>query len=202
MQPLSVLSVASEVFPLVKTGGLADVIGALPAALAEQGVAARTLIPGYPAVTEAIEAVQPVRSEADWFGGPARLLAARAAGLDLLVLDAPHLFARPGNPYLGPDGRDWPDNAIRFAALSLMAADICSGGWQSNIPDILHAHDWQTGLAPAYLHYRSGARSGTVMTVHNLAFPGRRRATFWACSPCRRSLMPSMVWSFMAPSVC
>ena len=173
MQPLSVLSVASEVFPLVKTGGLADVIGALPAALAEQGVAARTLVPGYPAVTEAIEAVQPVRSEADWFGGPARLLAARAAGLDLLVLDAPHLFARPGNPYLGPDGQDWPDNAIRFAALSLMAADICSGGWQSNIPDILHAHDWQTGLAPAYLHYRSGARSGTVMTVHNLAFPGK-----------------------------
>jgi starch synthase len=173
MQPLSVLSVASEVFPLVKTGGLADVIGALPAALAEQGVAVRTLIPGYPAVTEAIEAVQSVRSEADWFGGAARLLAARAAGLDLLVLDAPHLFARPGNPYLGPDGRDWPDNAIRFAALSLMAADICSGRWQSTIPDILHAHDWQTGLAPAYLHYRGGTRSGTVMTVHNLAFPGK-----------------------------
>jgi len=181
MQPLNVLSVASEIYPLVKTGGLADVIGALPAALAEQGIAVRTLIPGYPAVTEAIEAVQTVRSESDWFGGAARLLAARAAGLDLVVLDAPHLYARPGNPYLGPDGQDWPDNAIRFAALSRMAADICGGASQDYIPDmsqdyipdVLHAHDWQTGLAPAYLHYRGGARPGTVMTVHNLAFPGK-----------------------------
>jgi starch synthase len=173
MQPLNVLSVASEIFPLVKTGGLADVIGALPAALAEQGVSVRTLIPGYPAVTEAIDAAQTVRDESDWFGGPVQLLAARAAGLDLLVLDAPHLYARPGNPYLGPDGRDWPDNAIRFAALSHMAADICAGALQDYRPDVLHAHDWQTGLAPAYLHYRGGARPGTVMTVHNLAFPGK-----------------------------
>ena len=173
MQPLNVLTVASEIFPLVKTGGLADVIGALPAALAEQGVTVRTLIPGYPAVTAAIDQVQTVRSESDLFGGAARLLAARAAGLDLLVLDAPHLYARQGNPYLGPDGRDWPDNAIRFAALSLVAADICGGALQGYAPEILHAHDWQTGLAPAYLHYRGGPRPGTVMTVHNLAFPGK-----------------------------
>jgi starch synthase len=173
MQHLSVLSVASEVFPLVKTGGLADVIGALPSALAEQSISARTLIPGYPAVTEAIEAVQTVHSETDWFGGAARLLTGRAGGLDLLVLDAPHLYARQGNLYLGPDGRDWPDNAIRFAALSQMAADICGGVMQGYAPDVLHAHDWQAGLAPAYLHYRGGARPGTVMTVHNLAFPGK-----------------------------
>jgi starch synthase len=173
MQPLDVLSVASEIFPLVKTGGLADVIGALPAALAEQGVAVRTLVPGYPAVTEAIEHVQTFRHETDWFGGTARLLTARAAGLDLLVLDAPHLYARRGNPYLGPDGQDWPDNAIRFAALSQTAADICGGAVQGYVPHVLHAHDWQTGLAPAYLHYRGRARPGTVMTVHNLAFPGK-----------------------------
>jgi starch synthase len=173
MQPLNVLAVASEIFPLVKTGGLADVIGALPAALAEQGVTVRTLIPGYPAVTTAIDQVQTVRSESDLFGGTARLLAARAAGLDLLVLDAPHLYARQGNPYLGPDGRDWPDNAIRFAALSLVAADIFGGALQGYAPEILHAHDWQTGLAPAYLHYRGVPRKGTVMTVHNLAFPGK-----------------------------
>jgi starch synthase len=173
MEPLSVLSVASEIFPLVKTGGLADVIGALPAALAEQGVTVRTLIPGYPAVTAAIDEVQTVRSESDLFGGAARLLAGRAAGLDLLVLDAPHLYARLGNPYLGPDGRDWPDNAIRFAALSLVAADICGGALQGYAPEILHAHDWQTGLVPAYLHYRGGTGPGTVMTVHNFAFPGK-----------------------------
>jgi starch synthase len=173
MLPLNVLSVASEVFPLVKTGGLADVIGALPAALAEQAITVRTLVPGYPAVTGAIEDVQTVHNASDWFGGAARLLAGQAAGLDLLVLDAPHLYARQGNPYLGPDGRDWPDNAIRFAALSRMAADICGGVLQGYTPDVLHAHDWQTGLAPAYLHYRGGARPGTVMTVHNLAFPGK-----------------------------
>src|SRR5580704_15199255 len=101
MRHLDVLSVASEIFPLVKTGGLADVIGALPAALAEQGVAVRTLIPGYPAVTEALDDVQTVHTDNDLFGGAARVLAGRAAGLDLLVLDAPHLYARPGTPYHG-----------------------------------------------------------------------------------------------------
>jgi starch synthase len=173
MQPLDVLSVASEIFPLVKTGGLADVIGALPAALAEQGVAVRTLVPGYPAVTGAIDRVRTVRTESNFFGGDARLLTGRAAGLDLLVLDAPHLYARPGNPYLGPDGREWPDNAVRFAALSRVAADIGGGALQAYAPHVLHAHDWQTGLAPAYLHFGDGARPGTVMTVHNLSFPGK-----------------------------
>ena len=173
MKPLSVLSVASEIFPLVKTGGLADVTGALPAALAEEGVAVRSLIPGYPEVMGAIERARAVRTENDLFGGRARLLAAHAAGLDLLVLDAPHLYQRPGNPYLGPDGRDWPDNAIRFAALARVAADIGNGMLKGYRPDVLHAHDWQAGLAPALLHYRGGARPGTVMTAHNVAFPGK-----------------------------
>ena len=118
---------ASEVFPLIKTGGLADVIGALPGALADEGVAVRTLIPGYPQVIGAVERAGQVHTETDLFGGEARLLEARAAGLDLLVLDAPHLYARPGNPYLGPDGREWPDNALRFAALARVAADIGGG---------------------------------------------------------------------------
>lgn len=167
---VSVLAVASEVFPLIKTGGLADVAGALPAALAAEGVRVVTLVPGYPAVLAALGATvaHPPR---DTFGGPARLLAGQAAGLDLLVLDAPHLFARPGNPYQNTDRRDWPDNAFRFAALARVAADIAMGalgGWR---PDVLHAHDWQAGLAPAYLHY-AGARVPSVMTIHNLAFQG------------------------------
>jgi starch synthase len=173
MMPLGVLSVASEVFPLIKTGGLADVIGALPGALAEEGVAVRTLIPGYPQVIGAVDRAQEIRFENDLFGGEARLLEAHVAGLDLLVLDAPHLYARPGNPYLGPDGREWPDNAVRFAALARVAADIGGGALPHYTPDVLHAHDWQTGLAPAYLHYRGGPRPGTVMTAHNLAFPGK-----------------------------
>src|SRR5882757_4013333 len=110
MSPIKVLAVASEIFPLIKTGGLADVVGALPAALAKEGVKVRTLIPGYPSVIEALDGAKTVFKYGDLFGGPAQVLAGNAAGLDLLVLDAPHLFARPGNPYSGPGGRDWPDN--------------------------------------------------------------------------------------------
>ena len=171
MTALSVLSVAAEGFPLVKTGGLADVTGALPAALAAEGVIVRTLLPGYPAVMAAIKGGKVVLSLPSLFGGGARVLAATAHGLDLLVLDAPHLFDRPGNPYLGPDGRDWPDNPIRFAALARAAATIATT--PALRPDIVHCHDWQSGLVPAYLHYTAAKAPPTVMTVHNLAFPGK-----------------------------
>ncbi len=114
MSGLKVLSVASEIFPLVKTGGLADVVGALPAALARENVEIRTLVPGYPAVMAKLADAQPAHAYDDLFGGPARILAGKAAGLDLFAIDAPHLYDRPGNPYLGPDGLDWPDNAQRF----------------------------------------------------------------------------------------
>ena len=199
--PLPVLAVASEMFPLIKTGGLADVTGALPGALAVEGVAPRTLIPGYPAVLAALTGATPVLILPALSGGPARVLAGRAAGLDLLVLDAPHLYDRPGNPYLGPDGRDWPDNPRRFAALAQVAADIGLGLLEGYRPQVIHAHDWQAGLVPAYLRYardaahgtergtgpgtgrgtrrahRAGAAPGTIMTVHNLAFQGNVAAS-------------------------
>jgi starch synthase len=170
---LRVLSVASEAYPLVKTGGLADVAGALPAALAAEGVAVRTLLPGYPAVMRGLEQPERVLDLPDLFGGPARVLAAGRAGLDFFVIDAPHLFDRPGNPYSGPGGRDWPDNAQRFAALGRVAERIGRGAVPGFVPDVVHAHDWQAGLAPAYLHYGGMPRPATVMTVHNLAFQGQ-----------------------------
>src|SRR4051794_18331480 len=80
------------------------------------------LLPGYPKVMEAVAEAAPVRMLPDLFGGPARVVAARAPGLELLVLDAPHLYARPGNPYLAPDGGEWSDNGPRFAALGAAAA--------------------------------------------------------------------------------
>jgi starch synthase len=172
MARLSVLAVASEVFPLVKTGGLADVVGALPAALAREDVATRTLVPGYPQVLAALPDAESIHAFASLGGAPARLLAARHGALDLLVLDAPQLYARPGNPYLGPDGRDWPDNALRFAALAQCAAAIARGGIGGTPPDVVHAHDWQAGLVPALLQYAEGPRPRTVMTVHNLSFQG------------------------------
>lgn len=170
---MRVLSVASECAPLVKTGGLADVAGALPAALAEKGVEMRTLLPGYPAVIAALEGGgDQVGGFDDLFGGPARLLRGRAAGLDLLVIDAPHLFARQGGPYLAPDGRDWPDNPERFAALSWVGAHIGAqgaGGWR---PQVLHGHDWQAGFLPEYLRQMPHPGLRTVLTVHNIAFTG------------------------------
>ncbi len=175
MAKLRVLSVCSEVFPLIKTGGLADVTGALPGALANEGVEMRTLVPGYPAVMAALLRATEVTSWSDWFGGPAQVLAGEAAGLAVFVLDAPHLYDRPGGPYADASGRDWPDNAIRFGALARAAAMLGQGAGPAWVPDVLHAHDWQTGLTPAYLaptDLARGPRPGTVFTVHNLAFQG------------------------------
>ncbi len=170
-----VLSVASEIYPLIKTGGLADVAGALPGALANEDIDVRTLVPGYPAVLAALEETSELFSFPGLFGS-SRLLAAKAQNLNLFVLDAPHLYARPGNPYVGPDGMDWPDNAFRFAALSKVAAEIGLGLLPRFVPDIVHMHDWQAGLASAYLHYSGRTRPGTVITIHNLAFQGQFRA--------------------------
>jgi starch synthase len=181
MKPLQVLAVASEIFPLIKTGGLADVVGALPASLAKEGVRVRTLVPGYPAVIGALTSPKSVFSYDDLFGGPAEIRAGSAAGLDLFVLDAPHLFDRPGNPYSGPDGRDWPDNAQRFAALGRAGADVALGAVAKYTPQVVHAHDWQAGLTFAYLHFaRAEKRPGRVMTIHNLAFQGQfHPSIFW-----------------------
>ncbi len=172
MTRLKVLSVASEVYPLIKTGGLADVTGALPKALAAEGVDMRTLIPGYPAVLGALEEAQELQTFPGLFG-TARLLAGKAHGLNLYVLDAPYLYGRPGNPYTAPDGTDWPDNAYRFGALAKVAAEIGLGLLPAFEPDVVHMHDWQAGLTAAYMHYSGKAAPGMVITVHNLAFQGQ-----------------------------
>jgi starch synthase len=180
MSALKVLSVASEIFPLVKTGGLADVVGALPRALASEDVEIRSLVPAYPTVMGKLGDVTVAREYADLFGGPARLLAGRAEGLDIFAIDAPHLYDRAGNPYLGRDGQDWPDNARRFAALARVGADIGLGALGAFEPKIVHAHDWQAALTPAYLRFAEGRRPGSVMTIHNLAFQGHFPiSVFW-----------------------
>jgi starch synthase len=171
---MKVLSVASEIFPLIKTGGLADVVGALPAALKPNGVEMLSLVPGYPAVIAALEDAEPVHLYQNLYGAAAGLVRGKAKGLDVIVLDAPHLYERPGNPYLGPDGKDWPDNGRRFAALSRAASDIGEGKAQGFLPDLLHLHDWQAALAAANVRYASGTtrKPKTLLTVHNIAFQG------------------------------
>jgi starch synthase len=171
-----ILSVASECAPLVKTGGLADVVGALPAALKAHGDDVKTLLPGYPAVMRRVKKTKEVIALKDFFGGKAQVASAVIDGLDLLVLDAPHLFDREGGPYIGQDGNDWPDNPERFAALSYAAAHIAKHGvgkWQ---PDIVHGHDWQAGLVPEYLNALDAADVPFVFTIHNIAFHGNTGA--------------------------
>ncbi len=173
MSVTRVLAVASEIYPVIKTGGLADVVGALPAALKAEGVQTRTLVPGYPAVLNALQSVQVALDLPHFHGGAVRVLSGSCAGIDLFVLDAAYLFGRPGNPYTAPDGADWPDNALRYAALGRVAAAIGQGAIAAFVPDIVHAHDWQAGLTHAYLAYSGRSRPGTVMTVHNLAYQGQ-----------------------------
>ncbi len=167
---MQVLSVASEIYPLVKTGGLADVTGALPAALAPLKVKMRSLVPGYPAVLSGLKNGSVVHAFGDLFGGPASVVAGTVQGLDLLVLDAPHLYNRPGNIYLSPDGKDWGDNAARFGALAFAAAEIGRGLLPGYQPDVLQLHDWQAALAAVYVKFGGGPR--TLVTVHNIAFQG------------------------------
>ncbi|MFW2541342.1 glycogen synthase GlgA [Primorskyibacter sp. 2E107] len=170
-----ILSVASEAVPLVKTGGLADVVGALPGALATLGDEMITLLPGYPGVMGKLETVREVAAWDDLFGGAGRLLSANASGLALLVVEAPHLYEREGGPYLTPQGQDWPDNPERFAALCWVAAEIAAGQAGDWVPEVIHGHDWQAGLVPEYLFARECAVP-FIFTVHNIAFHGNAAA--------------------------
>jgi starch synthase len=172
---LSVLSVASEAVPRVKTGGLADVAGALPAAVAPHGVAMTTLLPGYPTVMAAIGKGRTLHRYDSLLGEPARLVAGNLGEYPLIVLDAPGFFAREGSPYGDPSGKDWADNWRRYAALGRAAADLAGGAVKGRKFDLLHAHDWQAAMAPAYLRFAPVAKSKpvpSVMTIHNMAFQG------------------------------
>ncbi len=191
---MKVLSVASEAAGLVKTGGLADVAGALPAALAAQGVAVTTLVPGYPAVlTKLSKKPQAVHKWDALLGTPARLLAGKLGDHPLLVLDAPALFAREGGPYADPSGRDWDDNWHRFAALARAAADIAGGAVEGLGFDLVHAHDWQAGMVPAYLRLaplKGGRAVPSVMTIHNMAFQG-----YYPAEVFPKLGLPSSAWT-------
>ncbi|VVT10944.1 glycogen synthase GlgA [Erythrobacter sp. EC-HK427] len=172
---LNVLSVASEAVPLVKTGGLADVAGALPAALAPHGVRLTTLLPGYPAVMRTVKRGKVLHTYDSLLGEPARLLSSKLGDHPMIVLDAPGFYAREGGLYGDPAGKDWDDNWRRFAALGRAAADVVGGMVKLPKFDLLHAHDWQAGMAPAYLRFAPVAGSApvpSVMTVHNMAFQG------------------------------
>ena len=180
---MRVLFASAEAYPLAKTGGLADVSAALPMALGAMGVDARLVLPGYPDAIAAA-ANKSIRYAADDFAGfgPIKIVSARTpdTGLPVWLVDCPGLFHRFGGLYQDETGKDWADNALRFALFSRAAAAIATGElvpeWHA---DVVHANDWHAGLLPAYLAAAGAKRVGTVFTIHNLAFQGVFPASFW-----------------------
>jgi starch synthase len=173
---LRVLFVSSEVYPLAKTGGLADVSAALPKALAALGVDMQLIMPGYPQALECA-ANKAIAAEFDdaMGAGTARLISGRTpdSGLPLWLVDCPALFARDGGPYQDEHGHDWSDNLHRFGLFSHVAARLARGDLvESFRADLVHAHDWHAGLVPAILAASGGARPATLFTMHNLAYQG------------------------------
>ncbi len=173
---MKVLHVAAEVFPLIKTGGLADVVAALPLAQAEQGAEIRLLLPGMPQVLDGVRAARPVIDIGCCFGAMrVRVLLGRMpdSELPVYVVDAPYLYRRVGGPYQNERGEEWSDNLPRFALLGWVAAHLAAGDadldWSA---DVVHAHDWHAALSSAYLADRSAPSAHSVFTIHNVSFQG------------------------------
>lgn len=173
---MKVLHVAAEVFPLVKTGGLADVVAALPAAQAQAGADVRLLLPGLPAVLESVQGARHVIDIGAAFGAMrVRLLLARmpVTKLPVYVIDAPYLYRRGGSPYQDSQGEEWPDNLQRFALLGWVAAHLAADDADPHwVPDVVHAHDWHAAMACAYMAEHAPTRAASIYTVHNMAFQG------------------------------
>ena len=169
---MNVLFTASELFPLIKTGGLADVAHSLPNALAQLDVDMRLVLPAYRQVLSGISGLRVLGWIKTSTGREVRILEGDhpEVTMPIWLVDVPELFDRPGDPYTDASGNDWPDNPVRFALFSQVAAslaiDALGLGWRA---DVVHANDWQTGLVPAYLATES-APPRTLFTVHNLAY--------------------------------
>ena len=174
---MRVLHVSAELYPWVKSGGLGDVAAALPPALSALGVEIRLLLPGFAGFLDAFPGIADVARLATPFApervrvGLARVPGSRQCAY---LVDHPPFYDRPGNPYAGPDGTDWPDNHQRFGLFGWIAAALARGADPRWRPDIVHCHDWHAGLAPAYL--ASGAPAdrpaASVFTIHNIAYRG------------------------------
>lgn len=170
---MKILMVASEAAPFAKTGGLADVVGSLPAALQALGHEVAVLLPRYAAVD--LRAARRVYDSLPIWLPPARYdtsLYLIERETPFYFLDCPPLYDRAG--FYGEDGLDYPDNYIRFAVLAQAALAFCRRVWR---PDILHGHDWQAGLVPVYLNTSFACDPAllgirTLFTVHNVGYHG------------------------------
>lgn len=171
--PLTILMVASEAFPLAKTGGLGDAVSGMASAIAATGLHVTLMLPAYPDPDKQVSGLKAVAQLDDLPGGPATLLSGRCKtlGLPVLLLEHATLYRRQG-VYVDEQGVDFPDNAIRFAALSQAAARVALGVPGVPRPDVVHSHDWHTALTPLYMHQLGISDVKTVLTLHNVAFQG------------------------------
>jgi starch synthase len=174
---MRVLYAVAELYPWVRSGGLGDVSAALPPALTALGADVRLLLPGFRGFLDAFPGITDVaRLQTPFVSERVRVGLARLphTGHLAYLVDQPAFYDRPGNPYAGPEGRDWPDNHRRFGLFSWVAAEIACGADRDWQPEILHLHDWHAALAPAYLTApaTSTSRVPTVFTIHNLAYQG------------------------------
>jgi starch synthase len=175
--PMKVLFVSSEVFPLIKTGGLADVSGSLPNALQGLGVDIRILMPGYPAVLNQLIDLKPIGAlhHLPHIDHAELLLGTiKETNVKVIVIKSSALYERNGGPYADVNGLEWQDNPVRFGVLSKVASILASEhspitDWH---PDIVHCNDWQTGLAPAYMKLAEHSRAKSIISLHNMAFQG------------------------------
>lgn len=167
---MQVLHVCSELFPLLKTGGLADVVGALPAAQIAEGDDVRVLLPTFPDLRKGVPDSRVVK-EFDALSRHGVLLYGRFNGVGIYLIDIPDLYDRHGSPYHDQDQFAYMDNYLRFAVLGWVGAEMATGLDPAWRPDIVHAHDWHAGLTCAYLAAK-GRPAKSVFTVHNLAYQG------------------------------
>ncbi|WP_353149725.1 glycogen synthase GlgA [Pollutimonas bauzanensis] len=170
---LRVLAVTSEAFPLAKTGGLGDAVSGLALAIKQSGIHVTLLLPAYPSTLAHVIRKTEVATLTGLPGGDATLLGAYCPelGLDVLLLRNAALYDRDGY-YVAADGSEYPDNAMRYAALAHAAARIAQGVERVQRPHIVHAHDWHAALTPLLMHQMQVQDVKTVLTLHNVAFQG------------------------------
>ncbi|MCC2644383.1 MAG: glgA [Burkholderiales bacterium] len=176
---MKILHVCSELYPLLKTGGLADVTGSLPQALTKLGADARVIVPGFPAFLNGVISKKLISKIPDKFSATDINLYyghIPNSEVGIYIIDAKNLYDRPGNPYQDDKGVAYPDNHRRFALLGYLAFLLATGIDDCWKPQVIHGHDWHSGLACAYLRaheFCTGFKlAGSIFTIHNLAYQG------------------------------